>query len=376
MPRRRALTEAQIDTLLALPAAEPDLIRHWTLSAADLAVIERRRGGHNQLGYALQLCAFRYPARLLRPGEAIPEPSLRFVVDQLRVDADALAAYAARPQTQREQLDGLREAFGFQMFAPGHGRDMLAWLLPVALATTNAITVAAALMDELRRRRIVAPGPSVVERLVAAALVVAERHVAGQLTATLSVAQVSALDDLLDPKKGTSMSTLAWARQPPGAPGHEALDRIVEQLAVMRAVGLDPACAEGVHPERLRKLAREGERFTAQHLQALSLLRRRATLVATVLDTTARLTDDGIGLFDRAVGRMFRRAEAREEDAVLRDARAVNDKVRLFAKLGAALIAAKEGNADLDSAVALSGRLGEAGGQHRRGRALGPTRES
>ena len=116
-------------------------------------------------------------------------------------------------------------------------------------------------------------------------------------------------------------------------------------------MGLDPACAEGVHPERLRKLAREGGRFTAQHLRALSLLRRRATLVATVLDTTARLTDDGVGLFDRAVGRMFRRAEAREENSVLRDARATNDKVRLFAKLGAALITAKEGDADLNGAV-------------------------
>jgi hypothetical protein len=103
----------------------------------------------------------------------------------------------------------------------------------------------------------------------------------------------------------------------------------------------------------LRKLAREGGRFTAQHLRALSPLRRRSTLVATVLDTTTRLIDDGVGLFDRAVGRMFRRAEAREENAVLRDARAVNEKVRLFAKLGAALIAAKanEGEAGLDDAV-------------------------
>lgn len=229
MPRRHALTEAQLDTLLAFPAAEPDLIRHWTLSAADLAVIGRRRGGHNQLGYALQLCAFRYPGRLLRPGEVIPQTALQFVADQFRVGADALAAYAARPQTRREQLDGVREAFGFRMFGPGQGRDMLAWLLPVALATTNAMTVAAALMDELRRRRIIAPGPSVVERLVAAVLVVAERHVAGQLTAALSVAQAKELDDLLDPKMGTSMSTLAWARQPPGAPGHKALDRIVQR---------------------------------------------------------------------------------------------------------------------------------------------------
>ncbi|MBV8592746.1 MAG: Tn3 family transposase, partial [Caulobacteraceae bacterium] len=309
------------------------------------------RGAASQLGCALQLCAFRYPGRLLRPGEAIPEPALRFLAGQLHVGLDALGAYAARLQTRREQLDGLRAAFGFRMYAPGDGREMLAWLLPVALATTDARAIAATLMDELRRRRIVTSGPSTVERLVAAALVLAERHVAGQLTRGLSTAQADALDALLTLKEGTAVSGLAWARQPPGAPGHKALKRVVEQLASLRALGLDPACAEGVHPERLRKLAREGGRFTAQHLRALSPLRRHATLVATVLDTTTRLIDDGVGLFDRAVGRMFRRAEASEERAVLRDTRAVNDKVRLFAKLGAALIAAKRAGADLDGAV-------------------------
>ena len=341
MPKRRALTEAQLTNLLALPTAEPDLVRHWTLSDADLAAIGRRRRDRNRIGFALQLCVLRYPGRLLRPGELIPAEALRFFAEQLGASPDALTTYAAWFQTRYEQLNALREAFGFRMYASGHGRELLAWLLPVALATTNAVTVAAALMDELRRRRIIAPGLGVVERLVAASLVVAERHVAGQLTRGLFPAQTEALDALLATQEGSPLSVLAWARQPPGAPGHKALKGVVEQLTRLRAVGLDPACAEGVHPERLRKLAREGGRFTAQHLRALSLLRRRATLVATVLDTTARLTDDGVGLFDRAVGRMFRRAEAREENAILRDARVANDKVRLFAKLGAALIAAR-----------------------------------
>ncbi len=79
MPRRRALTGAQLAGLLALPTAEADLIHHWTLDGADLAAIDRRRGDHNRLGCALQLCALRYPGRLLRAGEAIPEPALRFV---------------------------------------------------------------------------------------------------------------------------------------------------------------------------------------------------------------------------------------------------------------------------------------------------------
>ena len=71
-----------------------------------------------------------------------------------------------------------------------------------------------------------------------------------------------------------------------------------------------------------------------------------------MLDTIARLTDDTVTLFDRGVGRMFRRAEIREQDALIRDARAINDKVRLLAKLGAALIEARESGADLQEAVA------------------------
>ena len=175
---------------------------------------------------------------------------------------------------------------------------------------------------------------------------------ASQLTGGLTAAQAEALEALLGAKPDTAMSMLAWARLPAGAPGHTALKRVTEQLACLQAIRLDPGCADGVHAERLRKLAREGGRFTAQHLRLLSPLRRRATLVATVLDTIVRLTDDGVALFDRAVGRMFRRAEVREESAVLSDARAVNDKVRLLAKLGVALIKAKAGGADLDGAVA------------------------
>ena len=187
-----------------------------------------------------------------------------------------------------------------------------------AVATARVLVVAKATGTSQprssRRSARSSGGPSIFERLVAAATVLAERRVAHELTRKLSPAQEHALEALLLQKEGTPMSVLAWARQPPGAPGRRALARVVEQRAALRAIGLDPNWAEGVHPERFRKLAREGARFTAQHLLALSPLRRRATLVATALDTLTRLTDDGVALFDRAVGRMFRRAEVREQD--------------------------------------------------------------
>ena len=48
-----------------------------------------RRGGHNRLGFALQLCAFRYPGRRLVAGEAIPLNVLRFIAAQLGMRADS-----------------------------------------------------------------------------------------------------------------------------------------------------------------------------------------------------------------------------------------------------------------------------------------------
>src|SRR5215211_4836459 len=108
MPRRRVLTEAQLETLFALPTTEADLALHWTLSPADHAAIQGRRGDHNRLGFTLQLCALRYPGRLLRPGETIPHPALNHLARQLNVDPGALAAYAARFQTRYEQLADLR----------------------------------------------------------------------------------------------------------------------------------------------------------------------------------------------------------------------------------------------------------------------------
>ena len=215
MPRRRALTTAQLDELFTLPAEKATLVRYWTLTDTDLEAIHHRRRHRNRLGFALQLCVLRYPGRLLRPGELIPAAALRFVADQIDITPEALAAYAARFQTRYEQLDALRAAFGFVGFTPEHRREILAWLLPVALATTNAGAIATTLMEELRRRCLVVPGPFVVDQLVSATMVSAERQVSHQLTRGLLPAQAKTLDALLTTKEGASISRLAWARALP-----------------------------------------------------------------------------------------------------------------------------------------------------------------
>jgi len=351
VPRRAVLTEGQRDALLALPETEPELVRHWTLSADDLRVIVSRRRPHNRLGFAVQLCALRYPGRLLRPGELIGHAPLAFVADQLDVAPDVLADYAVRGPTRYEQLDTLRDVFGFAALSrPGRGA-LQAWLLPIALTTTSGAVLARVLLDEFRRRGIIVPGITQVERMVGKALTDADRHVAELLTRKLTVDQRAGLDALLSPHPGTNLSVIAWTRQPPGKPGQRAFAAILDRLALLRAIGLEPGSPAVIHPERLRRLCQEGARLTGQHLRTLGVTRRRAILVATALQTGVSLTDDAVLMFDRLLGQMFRRVERGEEAALKRDRRTINGKIRLLARLGDALITARASGGDPLAAV-------------------------
>jgi TnpA family transposase len=352
MPRRHVITDAQFDRLLALPTGEADLIQHYTLSQEDLDVIARRRRPQNRLGFALQLCALRYPGRLIRPGETVPMEVAQFLGEQLDIDPAAIGDYATRVQTRYDQLDTMREIFGFRGFTQPDHRALSHWLLPIAMTTVSAVSVAEALMVELRRQGIAAPGVTVIERMVATAMLGAERKVAEQLARGLVESQRVALDALLEIRDETAISTLAWARQSPGAPGFRSLARLIEQLDHLRQIGLDQGVRAAIHPDRIKQLAQEGARLTAQHLRALSPARRRAILLVTVLDTTERLTDDAIGVFDRLIGRLFRRAERRASTELQRDARSINEKVRLLTKIGGALIDAKESGQDPFDAMA------------------------
>jgi hypothetical protein len=65
MPRRELLTEPQ-RLIFNTPATdERGMVRHYTLSSEDIALINRHRGDSNRLGFALMLCYLRFPGRIL-----------------------------------------------------------------------------------------------------------------------------------------------------------------------------------------------------------------------------------------------------------------------------------------------------------------------
>lgn len=150
MAHRAVLTARQRAALFDLPTDEPSLLQHYTLSDEDIDLIRTRRRSENQLGFALQLCAFRYPGRLLKPGEVIPDEVARFLAAQLGLESDDLLPYATREKTRREHLGSLRKLYGYKMFKGKYIKQMRSWLTQNAEAAQSSESMVRGFVEECR----------------------------------------------------------------------------------------------------------------------------------------------------------------------------------------------------------------------------------
>jgi len=69
MPNRSLLNNEQRNRLFAIPTDPAEMAKHYVLSTDDRALIRSKRRAVNRLGFAAQLCLFRYPGQALEAGE-------------------------------------------------------------------------------------------------------------------------------------------------------------------------------------------------------------------------------------------------------------------------------------------------------------------
>jgi hypothetical protein len=156
---------------------------------------------------------------------------------------------------------------------------------------------------------------------------------------------------LLILREGTRGSGLIWLLKPPGPPKPKHILEHLERLNVIRKLSLPAELENVVHQNRMLKLAREGAQMTAQHLRDLENVRRYATLVAVILETRATLIDETIDLHDRFMGALFSKAKRNHADQFQQSGKEINEKVRLYLRIGRALLDAKESGHDPFEAI-------------------------
>ena len=163
--RRHQLSETQIAALFDPPTEPRELVRHYTLTETDLAMVRRCRGDHSRLGYALMLCYLRHPGRPLRTNERPPAALVSFVAEQIDARPEAIDDYLAAEQNRRRHAAELQDRLRFRPFGKHAAAKLADALHPQTLENDRLFHLAELVMEECRRRQIVAPAPRRLERL-------------------------------------------------------------------------------------------------------------------------------------------------------------------------------------------------------------------
>ena len=352
MPRRHILTKRQRAALFDLPTDEASLLRHYTLGDDDLTHIRWRRRPENRIGFALQLCALRYPGRMLVPGETVPMEVLNFIGAQLGLTGEALLTYAARRQTRQEHLATLRSLYGYRMFSGRGARDLKAWLDHAAEETRSNEDLARRFVEECRQARTILPAISTIERLCADALVAAERRIESRIAGAIPSKIRCVLDALLNEKIDSRLTRFVWLRQfQPGANSADA-SRLLDRLEYLNSLNIPPDAIIGIPPHRISRLRRQGERHFADSLREQPDDHRWSILAVCMLEWQAAIADAIVETHDRIVGKTWRLAKRAADLQVTDDQTVLKRTLKEFANLGGALIDAHDDQIALNEIIA------------------------
>lgn len=366
MPRRTILRRRQRARLLDLPTDVASLHEHYTLDDFDLEQIGQRRRAHNKMGFALQLCALRYPGRLLAPGETIPIEVLRFLAGQIGIEAGDLTGYATREETRHNHLAQLRDLYGFKSFTGRGAAELRQWLLDQALHATSNEDLAEQFIARCRQTQAILPGISTIERLCAEMLVEAERQIDATIANRLDSKMRRRLDVLLDDMATDHLTRFVWLRQVDVGNTSRAANQLLDRLERLQKLRLPLGLLAGIPSHKIKRLRRHGERYFADALRDLSEDRRYAIMGTCVVEWQAAIADAVVETHDRIVGRTWREAK-RMADTRIDDAQApIKDTLLSFKNMGTPLLAAQNDNqsleqvihwSDLEQLVATAGKL-------------------
>ena len=129
------LTAAERERLNRFPEPIPDddLKVFFTLSDEDQLEVGKQRGAHNQLGFALQLCALRYLGFAPDDLSATPSSAILFVARQLALPPEAIQDYGHRIKTRTTHLQQVQAYLGFRPALPLDFEALTSWLVDRAL---------------------------------------------------------------------------------------------------------------------------------------------------------------------------------------------------------------------------------------------------
>ena len=265
MARRRLLSDEQMAPFWAWASYERASVRHYTLSAADIELVTKRRAGANRLGFAVLLCGMRSPGRVLDVDETPPAMVLAFIADQVGVPASEFAVYRQRPTNRREHIAELMQVLSCRAFDGEASRELTAFAVTLAQGVPRLERLIAAVIEEARKRRVLLPTPRAIDLLCQQARVRSERLLHRALTSELTDATRKSLDGLLEVVPNTATTRLTWLRNASQSPAPVNILGLIERIQFLRELGVDNERRQAIPSGAFDRIARLEDHSPASH---------------------------------------------------------------------------------------------------------------
>src|SRR5512142_1620595 len=295
-------------------AGEPSpaqLGRYFHLDDADRGLINRHRGDHNRLGFAVQLGTVRFLGTFLTNPAEVPPGIVAHLGRQLGItDTAGLQCYAAG-EKRWDHAAEIRRHYGYREFHQGAEPSALGrWLANRAWVSAERPSVLFDLATaRLIERKVLLPGVTVLARLVAQVRDQAASRLWRTLARALKPRQAARLETLLVADENSRQSPLERLRCAPTRVSVAGLVEALQRLQEVRALGVGHIDLSTVPPVRVQALARYAAAARAQAISRMPPPRRQATLLAFAKVQEVTALDDVLDLLDQLITAMLARVE-------------------------------------------------------------------
>lgn len=318
--------------------APADLIAYFTLTELDLAEISKQRLAPNRLGFAILLCTMQYLGFEPEDLSTIPAGVRSYVAGQLDLEVEAFDRYGHRSQTRTDHRKAVFDYLNYRKLSQEDQDELLNWLVERALEHDKPLLLFRMACERLHYNRIIRPGLTVVERLVARARVEAYAESFRQLTTLLTSERKHLLDELLISDADNGQTQLFWLKEHAKANNGQALLGLLAKYQQLKTWKVDEWDLSILNPNRQKFLARLGRKSSNQALQRLSPERRYPIMVAFLRQSLIDITDEILDIFDVCMARAHGRAKKSLKQYHQDVAEATQAQLRLFHEIGSLVL--------------------------------------